>query len=145
VNDALERAAELLSRYDEELAQVIPAGSEIFDAHVHCGRDIDGFVGPYDDLVEFLRRSGASRAFCFCLDEPDRHPAFRAANDRTLAAAERSAGLLVPFVRLDLAEEPLAEARRALDRGARGIKLHPRAQGFLLDDGRLEPIFALAA
>src|SRR4029453_2036248 len=29
--------------------------------------------------------------------------------------------------------------------GARGIKLHPRAQRFLLDDQRLEPIFALAA
>ncbi len=32
-----------------------------------------------------------------------------------------------------------------LDLGARGIKLHPRAQGFLLDDHRLEPVFALAA
>ncbi len=99
----------------------------------------------FDDLVAFLRRSGASRAFCFCLDEPDRHPAFRAANDRTLAAAERSEGLLVPFARLDLTEDPAGEAARALDLGARGIKLHPRAQGFLLDDGRLEPIFALAA
>ncbi len=37
------------------------------------------------------------------------------------------------------------EATRVLDRGARGIKLHPRAQRFPLDDGRLEPIFALAA
>ena len=35
--------------------------------------------------------------------EPDRHPGFRAANDRTLAFAERSNGRLIPFVRLDLA------------------------------------------
>ena len=34
---------------------------------------------------------------------------------------------------------------RALDAGARGIKLHPRAQGFLLNDQRLEPVFALAS
>ena len=81
----------------------------------------------------------------FCMDEPDRHPAFRAANDRTLAAAERSEGLLIPFVRLDLAEQPIEEATRCLDLGARGIKLHPRAQRFLLDDERLEPVFALAA
>jgi hypothetical protein len=81
----------------------------------------------------------------FCLDEPDRHPAFRAANDRTLAYAERSEGHLIPFVRLDLAEGPVEEAERCLDLGARGIKLHPRAQGFLLNDERLEPIFALGA
>ena len=74
----------------------------------------------------------------FCLDEPDRHPGFRAANDRTLEYAERSDGRLIPFVRLDLTEGPIEEARRCLDRGARGIKLHPRAQKFLLDDERLD-------
>jgi hypothetical protein len=79
------------------------------------------------------------------MDEPDREPAFRAANDRTLAVAERSGGVLIPFVRLDLAQEPIEEAIRCLDLGARGIKLHPRAQGFLLNDERLAPVFALAA
>ena len=48
-------------------------------------------------------------------------------------------------MRLDLAESPIEEAERCLDLGARGIKLHPRAQGFLLTDERLEPVFALAA
>jgi hypothetical protein len=86
-----------------------------------------------------------SHAFTFCLDEPDRHPAFRAANDRTLAAAERSDGVLIPFVRLDLDMEPIEEATRCLDRGARGIKLHPRAQRFHVGDERLAPVFALAA
>ena len=36
-------------------------------------------------------------------------------------------------------------ATRALDAGARGIKLHPRSQAFALDDDWLGPIFALAA
>src|SRR5206468_5887642 len=90
-------------------------------------------------------RYGISRCFMFCLDEPDRHPAFRAANNRTLAYAERSGGKLIPFVRLDLAEQPIEEATRCLDLGARGIKLHPRAQRFLLNDERLAPVFALAA
>jgi hypothetical protein len=48
-------------------------------------------------------------------------------------------------VRLDLDEGPVEEATRCLDLGARGIKLHPRAQRFLPDDPRLEPVFALAA
>ena len=48
-------------------------------------------------------------------------------------------------MRLDLAERPIEEATRCLDLGARGIKLHPRAQKFLLDDERLAPVFELAA
>ena len=91
-----------------------------------------------------LDRYGIAGAFVFCLDEPDREPGFCVPNDRTLAHATRSDGRLIPFVRLDLTKGPLEEARRALDLGARGIKLHPRAQAFALDDERLEPIFALA-
>src|SRR5262249_1079994 len=98
-----------------------------------------------DELTRLMDDYGIFRAFMFCMDEPDRHPAFRAPNDRTLAAAERSGGRLVPFVRLDLAEEPIEEAPRCLDLGARGIDLHPRAQRFLPNDERLEPVFALAA
>jgi uncharacterized protein len=145
VQDVLERARALSATYDEEVRRLTPQGAEVFDAHVHVGRDIDGFAGSFDDLMSFLRRYGVSRAFAFCMDEPDRHPAFRAPNDRTLAAAERSGGVLVPFVRLDLGEEPVEEANRCLDLGARGIKLHPRAQRFLLNDERLAPVFALAA
>ena len=92
-----------------------------------------------------MGRYGISRAFMFCLDEPDRHPAFSAANDRTLAFAERCDGRLIPFVRLDLNESPIEEARRCLDPGARGIKLHPRAQSSRATDERLAPVFALAA
>jgi predicted TIM-barrel fold metal-dependent hydrolase len=145
VEEVLERAQALIAGYDEQLARELPADAEIFDAHVHLGHDIDGFSGVYDDLERINDRYGISRCFMFCMDEPDRHPAFRAANDRTLAYAERSAGRLIPFVRLDLAEEPIEEATRCLDAGARGIKLHPRAQRFLLNDERLAPVFALAA
>src|SRR5947207_10830054 len=102
-------------------------------------------TGVYEDLERINETYGISRCFMFCMDEVDRHPAFRAANDRTLAYAEQSGGRLIPFVRLDLDEEPIEEAVRCLDLGARGIKLHPRAQRFLLDDVRLAPVFELAA
>jgi uncharacterized protein len=145
VEEVLERAQALIAGYDEQLARELPVDAEIFDAHVHLGHDIDGFSGVYDDLERINDRYRISRCFMFCMDEPDRHPAFRAANDRTLVYAERSGGRLIPFVRLDLAEEPIEEATRCLDAGARGIKLHPRAQRFLLNDERLAPVFALAA
>src|ERR671932_1499561 len=134
-----------MAGWDEELRRELPAGTDIFDAHVHLGDDIDGMRGRYEELEEVQSKYGIKRAFMFCMDEPDRHPAFRAANDRTLAHAERSGGRLIPFVRLDLAEEPIEEATRCLDLGARGLKLHPRAQRFLLNDERLAPVFALAA
>jgi uncharacterized protein len=145
VQDAFERAHALVALYDDEVAALLPDEAELFDAHVHVGTDIDGFVAELDDLLAFLKKDGVSRAFAFCLDEPDREPAFRAANDRTLEAAKRSNGVLVPFARLDLTQSPVEEATRSLDNGARGIKLHPRAQRFDLNDERLRPVFALAA
>ncbi|HEV2712936.1 MAG TPA: amidohydrolase family protein [Gaiellaceae bacterium] len=139
------RAQKLLASYDDELKRLLPPDAAIFDAHVHLGNDIDGFSGQYEELGRIMDAYGVSRAFMFCMDEPDREPAFRAPNDRTLQFAERSGGRLIPFVRLDMNESPIEEAIRCLDRGARGIKLHPRAQRFLLNDTRLAPVFEVAA
>jgi uncharacterized protein len=140
----LERARGVVESWNEELRRELPEGARLFDAHTHLGNDIDSMVGNYDELTGLLDRYGFAGAFMFCLDEADREPAFTTPNDRTLAYAKRSEGRLVPFVRLDLTANPLEEARRCLDLGARGIKLHPRAQAFALDDERLQPIFALA-
>jgi uncharacterized protein len=143
--DPRARALELLDSWKHELGRLLPADTGIFDAHLHLGHDIDGMVGDYDLLETIMADYGMTRAFMFCLDEPDRHPSFSAANDRTLAFAERSGGRLIPFVRLDLNESPIEEATRCLDAGARGIKLHPRAQKFTATDDRLGPVFALSA
>ncbi|MEP6909803.1 MAG: amidohydrolase family protein [Actinomycetota bacterium] len=145
MQEEFERAQELIATYDEQLLGQLPADAELFDAHVHLGNDIDGMRGVYEELERSLDRNGISHAFMFCMDEADRHPGFRAPNDRTLDYARRSEGRLIPFVRLDLTESPIDEANRCLDLGARGIKLHPRAQRFMLNDERLAPVFALAA
>jgi uncharacterized protein len=141
---SFERARSIVDAYRELLRSELPADTFLFDAHTHLGNDIDGMVGGYDELIGLLDRFGFAQANVFCMDEHDREPAFTVPNDRTLAHAERSQGRLVPYVRLDLTERPLEEARRCLDLGARGIKLHPRAQAFSLDDERLAPIFELA-
>jgi predicted TIM-barrel fold metal-dependent hydrolase len=140
----LERARTIVDAYEALVLSELPAGALLYDAHTHLGHDIDGMEGRYEELLAILDRYGFARAFVFCLDEVDREPGFCAPNDRTLACAESAEGRFVPFVRLDLTERPLEEAKRCLDRGARGIKLHPRAQGFSLDDKRLGPIFELA-
>lgn len=140
----IDRARAIVENYEEDLRAELPEGVLLFDAHTHLGNDIDGTDGNYDELIEILDRFGFTGAFMFCMDEHDREPGFCVPNDRTLAHAERSGRKLIPFVRLDLTAEPLQEARRAIDLGARGIKLHPRAQAFALDDERLGPIFELA-
>jgi predicted TIM-barrel fold metal-dependent hydrolase len=141
---ATERARTIVESWDDILRRELPEDARLFDAHTHLGNDIDGMVGRYDELTALLEHYEFTDAFVFCMDERDREPAFTVPNDRTLAYAERSGGRLLPFVRLDLTTQPLEEARRCLDLGARGIKLHPRAQAFALDDDRLQPIFELA-
>jgi len=144
MEDVLARSQTLLESFAAVVRAELPENAEIFDVHTHLGTDIDGMTAQLDELLRIHERAGISRGFVFCLDEPDRHPAFSAANDRTLAFAAQSEGRLIPFVRLDLTERPIEEATRCLDQGARGIKLHPRAQKFLLDDDRLAPVFELA-
>ena len=66
------------------------------------------------------------------------------ANDLVRAEAAASDGRLVSFCRVDPRDEPVAEAERSLDAGARGIKLHPRAEGFALDEPAVADLVALA-
>jgi predicted TIM-barrel fold metal-dependent hydrolase len=140
----LERAHRILADVTERILAELPADAVLFDAHTHLGDDIDGMRGRPDEMLGMFDKVGITGSFTFCLDEPDRVPAFSAANDRTLAYAAEHPDRIIPFVRLDLAERPIEEATRCLDLGARGIKLHPRAQGFSLSDSRLDDVFATA-
>jgi predicted TIM-barrel fold metal-dependent hydrolase len=116
---------------------------ELFDAHTHLGEnDPDGMRQSPDELVEVLTVAEARGCFVFPMHEPDGYPA---ANDMVLAAAaEAPDGLLVPFCRVNPHDTAVPEAERALSRGARGIKLHPRAEQFPLDHPEVEKLFALA-
>jgi predicted TIM-barrel fold metal-dependent hydrolase len=124
----------------DRLRETVP-GIEPLDAHTHIGfNDPDGFSCSREQLTQALERIGA-RAFVFPMHEPD---GYSAANEMVIEQAEGSDGRLFPFARLDPHDDPLAELERALELGARGIKLHPRAEQFTLDHPALEPVFALA-
>lgn len=116
-------------------------GLELIDAHTHIGHaDPDGVRMSAEGLTAALARAGA-RGVVFPMQEPGGYPA---ANERVREAAAASAGRLVPFCRVDPAAAPLAEARRSLDAGARGIKLHPRAERFTLAHPAVARLVALA-
>jgi uncharacterized protein len=141
---AREQADRILERIHARLADLLPTDAVLADAHTHLGLDEDGQHLEVGTLLAEMDDFGVSRALVFPLNDPERRPAYRIPNDRVLEWAAGSGGRLVPLARLDLDEEPIAEARRCLARGARGIKLHPRAQAFTVDDRRLEPVFELA-
>jgi uncharacterized protein len=114
---------------------------DLFDAHTHTGsNDPDGRTFSLAELLETMA-SADSRAVFFTMHEPSGYPE---ANDRVLAEAEQSDGRLVPFCRVNPHDDAVGEARRCLDIGARGIKLHPRAEQFTLDHPAVDGLFALA-
>lgn len=135
-------ADDFIRPWHTAVRELVP-GIEPFDIHTHTGwNDPDGFSITPDRLVEALEMVGGRAAF-FTLADP---AGYRQANDRILAeAAAEGDGRLVPFCRLDPRDDPLGEAQRALAAGAQGIKLHPRAESFVLSDPALAPVMEMAA
>jgi len=128
-----------------EVTALLPAGASVVDAHTHLGRDEDGQSLDPAELIGFLDQIGpTARACTFPLHDPERAPAYRLPNDRVLRWAQESGGRLYPYCRLDPAQDPVDEARRCLARGARGIKLHPRAQSFGFGNRAAESIWQVA-
>lgn len=120
---------------------------EPYDFHTHIGHDDpDGFTNEPEELLGALAEVGAG-ALTFPMHEPS---GYRAANDRVLelAAGEERIDALcrVDPTATGLAgsTDAVSEAERCLDRGARGIKLHPRAEGFSLAEPAVERLLALA-
>jgi uncharacterized protein len=142
VNDSL--YSEALAPFLAEVARLRPDGGEVIDAHTHLGLDEDGRSLSLSQLLSQLDDAGAHRACVFPLHDPERRPAYSVPNDRVLAWASESDRRLVPFCRLDPSEDPLAECERCLGIGARGIKLHPRAQDFDFDGEEMNGVFKLA-
>jgi hypothetical protein len=128
-----------------EIGALLPPAATVVDAHTHLGRDEDGQSLEPGELIALLDQvSPSARACTFPLHDPDRVPAYRVPNDRVLQWAQESDGRLYPYCRLDPAEDPVTEAERCLGLGARGIKLHPRAQAFGFGDAAAESIWKIA-
>jgi hypothetical protein len=130
----------LVTQWLDPLLAELP-GLSFFDAHTHIGsNDPDGARCTAEELLALLAVVDA-RAVVFPMREPDGYPK---ANDRVVSEAVVSEGRLVPFCRLDPHEDPVGEASRCVERGARGIKLHPREEAFALDAAPVRQIFAFA-
>ncbi len=114
----------------------------LFDAHTHFGQnDPDTFRQTPAELLAALERVDA-RGLVFAMHEPD---GYRAANRAVLEQVARSGGRLHALCRVQPRDPgALEEARRCMDAGAAGIKLHPRAEAFGMDEPAVRDLVALA-
>jgi len=132
---------EVIRPWYEHAMQELAAGAPLLDVHGHVGfNDPDGFTFSGDQLMATLIAAEA-RGVVMPMHEPDGYPE---ANDRILGEARAADGRLYAFCRIDPKKDAVAEATRCIDAGARGIKLHPRAEGFELSDPEIEPLLAFA-
>jgi uncharacterized protein len=137
------------SDFDRRLLPVFLDGRDVlgdvewFDAHTHIGQnDPDGRKATAEEILGGLDAAGHQRALLFAMHEPD---GYAPANDAVLAACAASGGRLVPLARVAPgAPDAVAEARRCLQAGARGFKLHPRSDAFELPHPVVEEVVALA-
>jgi predicted TIM-barrel fold metal-dependent hydrolase len=133
-------ADDLLAPWYEQLL-ALTGPLKTFDAHTHIGvNDPDTFKCTASQLLEALASTGG-RAVTFPMHEP---AGYSLANDDVIAAAAASDGRLVAFCRVDPRQDPVAEVRRCVAAGARGVKLHPRAERFDLDEPGVREIVAEA-
>ncbi len=134
-------ADELLLPWVRALVERLPE-LRLFDSHTHLGgNDPDGSRCSPEELIDALALVGG-RAVVFPLME---RAGYGEANDAVLAAAAASDGRLVAFCRVDPHVDPVAELERCLAAGARGVKLHPRAERFDLRHPGVAAVFAAAA
>src|SRR3954454_18781718 len=131
----------ILKPWFDRLRDDLP-GVSLFDAHTHVGQnDPDGFKQTPAELLEALDVVGA-KALVFPMHEPD---GYGEANDFVMRAVAESGGRLRALCRVQ-PKDPrcVDEARRCLDAGVNGVKLHPRAEQFTLSEPSVRELVAVA-
>jgi predicted TIM-barrel fold metal-dependent hydrolase len=116
----------------------------VVDGHCHLGIGHE-YSQTEDELFREMDYYQVDKAVicpvdrCIAVDN-------REGNDYVLDAARRHPDRLFAFATANpwYGERAVVELRRALDAGARGIKLNPALQGFLLCDELVNPIVELA-
>lgn len=129
----------------EWVQRKIPAGTQVFDAHTHVGVDIDGRRMTAAGMKARMDAANVYMSIIFPLNDPNARDDYSGPNDVVWAAHEEYQGAFVPFFRLNPHKDYEAEFERCVQRGFKGLKLHPVSQEFELDDTRVARLFEMAA
>lgn len=117
----------------------------IVDGLVHVGTSHFGY--RLDAAAALVGMAAVSTDVAIAVPVHPRGADFTGANDELARAAATSDGRLVPLARVDPWDGPaaVAELRRAVGNGARGLFLHPGEEHFRVNDDRVRPIVETAA
>jgi predicted TIM-barrel fold metal-dependent hydrolase len=129
----------------EWVRKKIPAGTQVFDAHAHIGVDIDGRAMTGVGMKARMEAANIYRSIIFPLNDPNARDDYSGPNDVIWDAYEEHPDAFVPFFRLNPHKNYEIEFDRCVERGFRGLKIHPVSQEFELDDERVVKLFEMAA
>jgi uncharacterized protein len=122
----------------------IPLRTRVFDAHTHVGMDVDGRAMTAAGLKARMEAANVHKSIIFSLNDPNARDDFSGPNDVVWAAYEKYPDAFVPFFRLNPHKSYEVEFGRCVERGFRGLKLHPVSQQFELDDVRVVRLLEMA-
>ena len=123
----------------------IPSGVQVFDAHAHIGVDVDGRAMTAAGMKARMDAVDVYKAIVFPLNDPNARDDYSGPNDVVWTAYEEHPEAFVPFFRLNPHEDYEAEFGRCVERGYKGLKLHPVSQQFELDDRRFVRLLEMVA
>jgi predicted TIM-barrel fold metal-dependent hydrolase len=104
------------------------------------------FPRPNAQEVADYYRARSMAAVIFCVDTEHNTGEVPVSNDEILEIAAANADVLIPFVSVDPhRSNAREEARRLIQKGARGFKFHPNLQGFFPNDRFAYPLYEAIA
>lgn len=102
----------------------------IMDCHTHIGVDRDSHRLGAKQLVKMMASNDINQAISFPLDDPKAGTDFSRPNERIRIAYRKYPKRIIPFFRLNPNHNWEKEFEKRTGQGFRGVKLHPRSQGF---------------
>ena len=116
----------------------------VIDAHCHVGKGMMNSQTP-ESLLEQMDRLGISQSVIVPWDQAvavDNE----SGNDYVLSLADRYPDRLIPFCTVNpwYGRRAVDELKRAVGRGAKGLKINPVYQGYQLTDPILYPVIEAA-
>ena len=94
------------------------------------------------EVAEYYRERKMA-AVIFCVDNETNTGEVPVSNDEVLEVAADNSDVLIPFVSIDphRGKRGVLEARRLIEKGAKGFKFHPTLQAFFPNDRLAYPLY----
>lgn len=110
----------------------------VIDAHNHLGGPDkgDGMSQSAKEIIARMDTSGVDMSVVFPFNDEKPGISFSISNDQIYIAMKQHPDRLIGYARLDpnYGDAAVQEAKRCIELGLVGIKLHPKAQQFSIND-----------